>query len=258
MNSKNDAFSNATQGLLELGIPKILPNLHSLGISITRDILGGSHSVVTYPPLHSLLPMDPGKVLQSIHYEREVNLYIHIPFCETPCTFCGYAVIPHYAHRIHGKIVSRYVRALEKEMEFWSKKLNKTGTAIASIYIGGGTPLILEMHNLETLVRGIYAMFEVHSNAPFCIEGSPLSITASDGIEKLNFLNSSGVTSSIISPSLNTFVAILVPIIQGIFNSRETTTAWHIIPPSLVTMAPHFTSTAISDGLVLMETIISP
>jgi hypothetical protein len=48
------ALSRADEGLSQLNIPELLPNLHEIGVHIKRHILGGSHTVVTYPPLLSL------------------------------------------------------------------------------------------------------------------------------------------------------------------------------------------------------------
>ena len=85
------------------------------------------------------------------HYdpERGVDLYLHIPFCQELCSYCG-------CHRVITKNLSRqdsYVEALLKE---WSVKIqnafNGPFPRINSIHFGGGTPNFLSPENFEKLV----------------------------------------------------------------------------------------------------------
>lgn len=198
MKSKTAAFDEAYSSLRRLGVPDVLPTLHAAGVSIRRTVLGGSHSVAVYPPIDSLTPLNPLSVVNTINCGSDVSLYVHIAFCETRCTFCHYAV-DHYAGR--GKssqtedgAVTRYLDALKRELIFWGAKLAKSGTAVSSIYIGGGTPLILEQEALHDVIRTIQDECDILPGAELCIEGSPLTITAPGGEDKLRFLKEQGVT----------------------------------------------------------------
>lgn len=198
MRSQRTAFDEATASLRRLGVPAVLPALHAAGISISRTVLGGSHSVAIYPPIDSLRPLDPPGVIETSEWGTETSLYVHIAFCETRCTFCHYAV-DHYSGRTKGLApddgrVSRYLAALQRELVFWGARLARSGTAVSSVYIGGGTPLVLENAALGDLIRAIRAEYDVPSGAEICIEGSPLTITAPGGEEKLRFLKEQGVT----------------------------------------------------------------
>jgi len=154
--------------------------------------------VAVYPPIDSLMPLDPACVLNSIDCGKEASLYVHVAFCETRCTFCHYAV-RHYGGKGNGTRtdddeVEHYLDALKQELWFWGTMLARSSTALSSIYIGGGTPLILGQEALRDIIRAIKMQFDVLPGAEVCIEGSPLTITAPGGEDKLRFLQQEGVT----------------------------------------------------------------
>lgn len=198
MRSQEAAFDEARSALRRLGIPDVLPALHAAGISISRAVLGGSHSVAIYPPIDSLEPLDAVDVVEAAEWGTETSLYVHIAFCETRCTFCHYAV-DHYDGRTRGSAledgkVARYLAALTRELRWWAAKLAGSGTTVSSVYIGGGTPLVLDEAELGDLIRTIRDEYDVLPGAEVCIEGSPLTITAPSGEDKLRFLRQQGVT----------------------------------------------------------------
>src|SRR3982750_2608787 len=199
MRSQAAAFDAAYASLGRLGVPDVLPALHAAGLSISRTVLGGSHSVAVYPPIDSLTPVDANHVLDAIRFGRDTSLYVHIPFCETRCTFCHYAV-QHYAgsrgsaSQTRESEVARHLEALKRELAFWGVRLAQSGTALSSIYIGGGTPLVLGHEALHDIIRAINNSYEILPGAEVCIEGSPLTITAAGGEDKLRFLAAQGFT----------------------------------------------------------------
>ena len=197
MKSKAAAFKTVNSSLRRLRVPEVLPTLHAAGLSISRTVLGGSHSVAIYPPIDSLTPLNPLSVLDTIDCGRDVSLYVHIAFCETRCTFCHYAVrhySPGRSSQAEGSEVTRYLDVLKQELRFWGERLARSATALSSIYIGGGTPLILDQEALFDLVRTIKDAYNILPGAEVCIEGSPLTITAAGGKDKLRFLKEQGVT----------------------------------------------------------------
>jgi len=198
MRSQEAAFDQARSSLRRLGIPLALPALHAAGIGISRDVLGGSHSVAIYPPINSLAPLDPQGLVETVACGGEASLYVHIAFCETRCTFCHYTV-DHYAGRARGSVgddtkVARYLAALNRELVFWGAQLAHAGMAVSSVYIGGGTPLVLDEAALRALIYTIRNEFDVRAGAEFCVEGSPLTVTAPDGEDKLRSLKEHGIT----------------------------------------------------------------
>ncbi len=198
MRPREAAFDEALSSLRRLGIPAVLPALHAAGVGVRRTVLGGSHSVAIYPPIDSLTPLEPRDAIEGIGWGKETSLYVHIAFCETRCTFCHYAV-DHYTGKADdaatddGK-VTRYLAALKRELASWGVRLARSGTAVSSIYIGGGTPLVLDRTALSDLLDALYDQYDILPGAEICIEGSPLTITAPGGSEKLRFLRERGVT----------------------------------------------------------------
>jgi oxygen-independent coproporphyrinogen III oxidase len=171
------AYADAYASLGRLRVPEVLPALHAAGLSISRTVLGGSHSVAVYPPIDSLTPVGANRVLDTIRFGRDTSLYVHIPFCETRCTFCHYTV-QHYPGRggapeTRKSEVARYLEALKRELAFWGFRLAQSDTALSSIYIGGGTPLVLEKEELHDIIREITNSYEILPGAEVCIEGSP-------------------------------------------------------------------------------------
>src|SRR5262249_21148944 len=90
--------------------------------------------------------------------------------------------------------VTRYLDALKQELKFWGEKLAESATVVSSIYIGGGTPLVLEQEALQGLINMIKEEYDVVPGAEVCLEGSPLTITAPGGEDKLRLLKEQGVT----------------------------------------------------------------
>ncbi|MES2749433.1 MAG: radical SAM protein [Patescibacteria group bacterium] len=198
MRDKTAAISKATDALLQLGIPDVLPKLREAEVFVKRFILGGSHSVVTYPPLNALQKVKTGDAINDFSYHGESSLYVHIAFCETLCTFCHYAVKT-YRGKNHSSTsrteqVERYLQSLKVEIQEWGSQLRSSETVINSIYIGGGTPLILESNQLVAIINTIRREFHIKEDVEICMEASPLTITAPGGYEKLQILKKHGVT----------------------------------------------------------------
>ena len=95
-------------------------------------------------------------------------IYIHIPFCDSICTYCDFCKI--YYNK---KYVNKYLDALKKEIV---DRYN--GDVIDTIYIGGGTPTCLSDYELIKLLE-IVKIFNIKDKIEFTIEGNIESITES-------------------------------------------------------------------------------
>lgn len=153
--------------------------------------MGGSHTTVTYPPLFALQPGDAAQVWENNRLGASVDLYVHIAFCETQCTFCPYDV--ETPSRAKGK-TNLYLRALTAELSANAARLAEAGASVHSIYIGGGTPTILSASQLSDLVDHLRVSYTLDDGLSFCVEGSPLTLTATEGRDKLEALRARGVT----------------------------------------------------------------
>lgn len=82
------------------------------------------------------------------------GLYIHIPFCERKCLYCGfYSVSRRYAiTRLSHEFADRYAEALLQELDMRQHEISEP---VATLYIGGGTPSLLPPRILHHLINGI-------------------------------------------------------------------------------------------------------
>src|SRR5437762_931085 len=94
--------------------------LNSEGMTRAWTGIGGSHTLVTYPPLDALLPLSAEPVLPYLSDVRDVSLYVHVPFCEMSCAFCPYET--HVISNSNGSI-GAYLQALGKEVDLIGERL---------------------------------------------------------------------------------------------------------------------------------------
>ncbi|MBT6325947.1 MAG: coproporphyrinogen dehydrogenase [Bdellovibrionales bacterium] len=124
--------------------------------------------------------------INSNYLEQEgINLYIHIPFCESLCTFCGCNITITKNHDLG----IAYIESLIKE---WSTYLDKIRDInIASIHLGGGTPSFLSPESLDHLLINITEKCTLHSNFQGTIEIDPRNISEEQikVLTKHNFKN---------------------------------------------------------------------
>jgi oxygen-independent coproporphyrinogen-3 oxidase len=97
---------------------------------------------------------------------KEIDLYIHIPFCKSLCPYCPYNKV-----KYDEKLVRPFLDAILKEINLYYEKLGRI--KISSIYIGGGTPTNL-LNELGVILEEINKKFIVVGN--ICIETSPADI----------------------------------------------------------------------------------
>ncbi len=98
--------------------------------------------------------------------KKELELYIHIPFCVKKCAYCDFLSAPAKKEERES-----YVRALIKEIDHY-KKLSEFYT-ISTIFIGGGTPSLLEAEQIVRILNKINETFTVAKNAEISMEMNP-------------------------------------------------------------------------------------
>ncbi|MBC5842230.1 oxygen-independent coproporphyrinogen III oxidase [Flavobacterium sp. F-380] len=97
-----------------------------------------------------------------------VSLYIHLPFCESMCTFCGCNKRITKNHDVEHP----YLEAIIKEWSLYCKLLDEK-PIIKEIHLGGGTPTFFSPKNLEDLINGIFSYAAKAPNYEFSFEGHP-------------------------------------------------------------------------------------
>ncbi len=101
---------------------------------------------------------------------QEFSMYIHIPFCFQRCNYCGFISFGKEQWE-SGELIDSYLAALNKEMSILKKKVDLKRASI--VYIGGGTPTLLNESRLEQLLTRI----KQETEAEIEIEAHPASLT---------------------------------------------------------------------------------
>jgi len=97
-----------------------------------------------------------------------IALYIHLPFCESLCTYCGCNTRITVNHAVE----SPYITALLKEWKMYCAAFGKR-PRIKEIHLGGGTPTFFSPQNLTSLLQGIFNESEICEDAEFSFEAHP-------------------------------------------------------------------------------------
>lgn len=114
-------------------------------------------------------------------------LYVHVPFCETKCTYCNFNTY----ERIE-RLIPDYLGAVKTEAAYWATALDWPQTT--SIFFGGGTPSWLPPNDLVSVLDAIRCDFRVDVAAEITAEVNPgdankesLSVWRNAGINRLSF-----------------------------------------------------------------------
>lgn len=112
---------------------------------------------------------------------KKIELYVHIPFCVKKCDYCDFLSAP--AGR---DTQEQYVQALLHEIQTEGGRRKEP---VASVFIGGGTPSILEADLLEKILKALYRCFYIEKEAEVTVEANPGTLT----LEKLRICRENGV-----------------------------------------------------------------
>lgn len=96
------------------------------------------------------------------------GIYIHIPFCKSRCIYCGF-----YSTTLLD-LRKKYINAVCREMEL---RKNYIREPFSTIYLGGGTPSLLDEAELTQLFLHINNVYDVDRNAEITMECNPDDIT---------------------------------------------------------------------------------
>ncbi len=101
---------------------------------------------------------------------KELELYVHIPFCMKKCLYCDFLSAP-----ADEKSQSAYMDGLKRELAWYGKTLH--GRRLKSVYIGGGTPSWMQEAYMEDLMKEIRRRFPLAEDAEITIECNPGTLT---------------------------------------------------------------------------------
>ena len=104
----------------------------------------------------------------SLLDEKDVSLYVGIPFCPTRCAYCS------FVSRTVGKrteLIEPYLQALLREIRLTGELMANSGRTVRTIYIGGGTPTTVSENQMKRLLDAIWASFDLSRLIEFTVEG---------------------------------------------------------------------------------------
>jgi len=109
------------------------------------------------------------------------NLYVHVPFCLAKCRYCDF-----FSVWYGSELVGRYLDAVDRELSLHRDILD----TVQTLYIGGGTPSVLEENELQHLGAIISGHTILAKDCEYTVEANPATLTS----EKVDILRESGVT----------------------------------------------------------------
>ncbi len=109
---------------------------------------------------------------------RELELYLHIPFCVRKCLYCDFLSRPGNREEIR-----EYAGLLAEEIRLWGQQLSREDYRVVSVFIGGGTPSCLAGEEILLLGQAWRESFVLESEAEITIEANPGMIDP--GVERV-------------------------------------------------------------------------
>ena len=100
--------------------------------------------------------------------KKELELYLHIPFCVSKCKYCDFLSAP--SDEEQRQI---YVERLCRRIRYWSDVIHNYGYEIVSIFVGGGTPSILTEAQITQVFEAVYESFPIREDAEITLEMNP-------------------------------------------------------------------------------------
>lgn len=134
------------------------------------------------------------------------GIYIHIPFCKQSCHYCNF----HFSTSTKNK--DEVLDAIENEIK---QKGQATNESISTIYFGGGTPSILDVNEINSIIKRIYKEFNVESEAEITIEANP------DDLNKEKIINLSLTEINRLSIGVQSFIDKELKIMNRAHDSKK-------------------------------------
>jgi oxygen-independent coproporphyrinogen III oxidase len=127
--------------------------------------------VAWYPPIVN------EEEAATVWAPKPAAYYVHIPFCDAICDYCGFAV-----EKTKGANVSGYLDALHREIERYGESGRLSGYQFICGHFGGGTPSAIAGEDLVAIKRRIDSTFDVPPGGEVTVEVNPISFTHEKGV----------------------------------------------------------------------------
>jgi len=106
-----------------------------------------------------------------INRVETLGLYVHVPFCRTRCRYCDFYRVGDNSARM-----TLFLAALGREVAGTEPP---TGSAVDTIFFGGGTPSLLEPEEVASALQGLRARFDVTDGCEISLESNPSDLSPS-------------------------------------------------------------------------------
>lgn len=100
--------------------------------------------------------------------KKELELYLHIPFCVSKCKYCDFLSAPSGEEQRQ-----IYAERLCRRIRYWSDVIHNYGYEIVSIFVGGGTPSILTEAQITQVFEAVHESFPIREDAEITLEMNP-------------------------------------------------------------------------------------
>lgn len=131
--------------------------------------------------------MQQARAIPALHTWTPRALYIHIPFCTNKCFYCDFN-----SYVAAGQPIDAYLDALEHEMKLTVAALPPR--AIDTVFVGGGTPTVLDPKQMERFLSAVRRHFPIAPDAEFTMEANPgttdpdkLAAMRAGGVNRISF-----------------------------------------------------------------------
>lgn len=124
------------------------------------------------PPGAEQWKMSVKQAFDETDENEGISIYIHLPFCESLCTYCGCNTRITKNHTVEEPYISRLLKEWSYYLEVFKKPPH-----IKEIHLGGGTPTFFNTVHLKQLIDGITSTSVVCENAEFSFEAHPNNTT---------------------------------------------------------------------------------
>ena len=101
---------------------------------------------------------------------KNLELYVHIPFCYKKCAYCDFL-----SFSCDEKTQLAYADALIREIEFYGSKMRDY--VVTTIFVGGGTPTWLDEDKMVEILDTIYTYFHMSGDVEITMECNPGTVT---------------------------------------------------------------------------------
>ncbi len=102
---------------------------------------------------------------------KPLGIYLHLPFCVERCIYCDFLTFPHA-----DKHQEPYLEALVEEIHQDSARRDLAGYVVDSIFLGGGTPSLLEPDQLDKLFAALHQVVTISPDCEVTIEANPATL----------------------------------------------------------------------------------